>query len=102
MKKFKLYFLIFCICISVSAKALGPEQANSQEYIYNHGHSPEMIRLMELQKARIEPERPEHAEIKHSNRFVKFFRNLFYERDVTVPVDNFGQDSILSTECPKR
>ncbi len=102
MKKFKTLFLVLCVCISAGAYALSPEEANSKEYIYNHGHSPEMIRIMELQKARTEPESPENMEVKPTNRFVKFFRNIFYERDATTSVDNFGQESIMSSERPKR
>lgn len=102
MKNFYILILMFCLAVSGSANALKSTDANTPEYIEKHGHSYEIIRMMELQKARVEPEKPEHREDKTNNRFVRFFKNIFYERDLTMPLNDFGHDRVRTPEEPGR
>lgn len=102
MKFYNVLVLAFCLIISSSAIALKSNEANQPEYIKKHGHSDEISRIIELQKARLEPEKPEHMEVKTSNRFIKFFKNLFYERDISMPLNNFGNQRVRTVESPER
>lgn len=94
-----LFLPVLCGFISLSANAaerLTSEKANSREYLINHGHSPEAVRMLELQKQRIIGEK----QVKSNNRAVKFLKNLYHERDITMPLSDFGQSDISSPEAP--
>ena len=103
---FRNPFLILILCLVIlgsfakmPVNALTQKDAVEEAYFIKHGHSDEIIRMIELQKSRIEPE---EKKIKKNNRFVKFFKNLFYERDITMPLSDFGQDRIITVEAPKQ
>lgn len=102
MKNFKYILLTFCLIASLGAHALRANEASEREYILNHGHSEEIVRMIELQKSRTERPRPEHKKFKNSNRLIKLFKNLFYERDITMPLEKFGQDKMRTVESPDR
>ena len=95
--------LILCLVIGSFAQmpvnALTQNDVVEEEYLIKHGHSDEIVRMMELQKSRLEPE---EKKIKKNNRFVKFFKNLFYERDITMPLVDFGQDRVRTVESPEQ
>lgn len=53
MKKvLSILFLLFATNLSAFA-VITPEQVMSEEYVYHHGHSKEMARLMDLQSSQI-------------------------------------------------
>jgi len=90
----KAILAISLIC-SVSVKALTPEEAASEEYILQHGHSPEIVRMINIQKSRLEKEAPP---VKTNNWLQKFIKNLIYESDLTIPNEDFGYRKIKSVE----
>lgn len=102
MRLIKCLVLIFCMFISLGANALKSTDITKEQYLINHGHSDDMVRMVEIQKSRLEPEKPEHKKFETKSRFVKFFKNIFYEKDLTMPLEDFGQDRIRTVESPKR
>lgn len=86
------------LILSSSAK-LDAHKMDSDEYILNHGHSKEMVRLINQQKRTVTAEEPN---VRENNRFVKFFKNLFYERDMTLPTKDLGRHVISTPESPDR
>ncbi|OGI00116.1 MAG: hypothetical protein A2Y25_07415 [Candidatus Melainabacteria bacterium GWF2_37_15] len=102
MRVVKYLLLIGLVVMIMPAFALKSTEVSEEKYLLDHGHSDEIVRMMELQKSRLEGDKPEHKEFKTSNRIVKFFKNLFYERDITMPLNDFGQDRVTTVESPKR
>ena len=80
MKKvLSIFILLFAANLNAFA-AITPEQVMSEEYIYHHGHSKEMARLMDLQSAQINGQEtafvtkvPEY----YSRQPYKFVRSVF-------------------------
>ncbi len=97
-----IFVSFICLINQGYAKRLSVEEVDSREYLLNHGHSPEVYRLIELQNARILGKKinSEGEEIKSNNKLVKFLKNLYYERDFTLPLYNFGQHPIETPEAP--
>lgn len=79
--------------------AITPQEAMSDDYIYNHGHSREMAKLIDLQQSQINGgpskyklERPEPAyysytPVKYFREFLNYFDsgredNTFMKRDI--------------------
>lgn len=103
MKFFK--YLLFAVCFSilvsfsfVNAKSLTPDEVTSKDYIINHGHSPEVYRLIEIQEKRTLG----LENSKQKSRPVKFLKNLYYERDLTSPFSDFGYFNIEVPETPSK
>lgn len=86
------------LMLSSSAK-LGTQRMDSDEYILNHGHSKDMVRMINQQKRTVTAEEPN---VRENGRFVKFFKNLFYERDLTLPTKDLGRHVISTPEAPDR
>ena len=95
----KYLFLTLClVCFgNFSVNALGVNEIDSEEYLLNHGHSAEIVRMVQLQEKRTENSQ---RELNKSNKFVKFWKNIFYEKDVTLPLSDFGYNNILTPEAP--
>lgn len=89
-------FAFLCGYTFVLAERLNTERVNSEEYLRNHGHSPEVIRMIKMQEVRTVGEK----KVKESNRIVKFLKNIYYERNLTMPLEDFGQQDIISPEAP--
>lgn len=89
---------VLCGFIAISANAterLSTQEADSPEYLLNHGHSPEVVRMIQVQERRTIGK-----ETKSSNRLVKFMKNLYHERDFTLSLTDFGQSPVSSAEAP--
>jgi len=102
LKTIKVLLLIISIggfLHDLPAKALDPNDATTEQYLLNHGHSSEIVRMINLQKERTEGkvEQPSVTE----NKFKKFFKNLWYEQDLTMPVNDFGYNNINVVETNK-
>jgi hypothetical protein len=57
MKKINLTVLIALVVLGlscISSKAMSPNDSTDNDYLKTHGYSPEMIRLVNLQKDRVE------------------------------------------------
>ena len=78
---------------------LGVDETDSEEYLLNHGHSRDITRMIELQEKRT---LAKGNEIEKNNRFVKFMKNLYYERVLTLPLHDFGHNDITTPESPKK
>ena len=99
MKFIKYFLLILCVvCLgSFSANALNVTEIDSEEYLLNHGHSKEVVRIINLQEKRAGGEQ---KEIENHSKFVKFWRNIFFEKDATLPLKDFGYNDIPTVESP--
>lgn len=100
MKKMNLAIFVALATIGlccISVKAMAPEDSTNSDYLKNHGHSPEMIRLINLQKQRIE-QKPVTEEVSRKkavwdSKPMKTVRMWFRTSDVTMSPD-FGDNKI--------
>lgn len=60
-------------------------------YLQNHGHSDDLIRMINLSKARAEDKQ---YNTKNDNKIKKFFTNLLIDPDITDPIYMFGDTKI--------
>jgi len=102
LKAFRLLFLALLIGVvvySLPSKALDPTEPTSEKYLINHGHSQEIIRMINLQKDRTEGKilipSKSHGKLK------KFLKNVWFEQDITLPTNDFGYGEIKSIETDK-
>lgn len=58
MKKFTLMFLLLFFINSSANAIVTPEETTSVQFVINHGHSGEMAKLIDLQKAQINNTNP--------------------------------------------
>jgi hypothetical protein len=84
--------------LSAPAK-LGSDKTVSDEYILNHGHSKEMVRMINQQERTIIAEEPN---VREDGRLKKIWKNLFYERDLTLPTQDLGRNVISTPEAPDK
>ena len=81
---------------TASVMAMEETEATSEKYLIDHGHSLEVIRLINLQKKRAGGNT--ELEIKQNSPIKKFFKNLWFEQDATMPVSDFGQRKVKTAE----
>jgi hypothetical protein len=97
--------LIFVSVIAIGifnnlpSKALEPTETTSEKYLLDHGHSPEIVRMINLQKERTEGKVTEAS--KSQNQVKKFLKNLWFEQDLTMPTTDFGYRKVNSVETDK-
>jgi len=99
LKTIKVLLLIISIggfLHDLPAKALEPMDATSDEYLINHGHSPEIVRLINLQKERTEGKGVTHTV--SEGKVKKFFKNIWFEQDLTMPLNDFGYNEVKTVE----
>jgi len=84
---------------SCPSSALTPYEPTSEKYLIDHGHSKEIVRMINLQKDRTEGNLVDPP--KSQNKFKKFFKNIWFEQDFTMPVTDFGYNDIKSVETDK-
>ena len=61
LKAFRLLLsslLIAVVVYSFPSKALSPTEPTTEKYLLDHGHSPEVVRMINLQKERAEGNTP--------------------------------------------
>lgn len=103
MKMIKyICFLYLATFLILPAHALKSNEVSEEKYLIDHGHSDEIVRMIDLQKSRVEKDTPNQKKFEKSNRLKKFFQNLFRERDMTLPTETFGLDRIQTVESPER
>lgn len=94
MKHFLAAVFIFTICHSSCLAAITPEEASSQTYLDNHGHSPEIVRLIDLQGAQINGVQSAYKSSDpdwyKTNKPVNFIRKVFIYFDPGLDDDRFG------------
>jgi|GEM_PF-1799657 len=101
MKFSKYLILILCLGFlcsfaPVRGERLNIKESDSKDYLINHGYSPEIVRLIKLQEVRTVGKK----RIEDNNKFVKLLKNLYYERDLTMPLNDFGHNEIITPEAP--
>jgi len=104
LKAFKSVLLTFLIgagLCSFQAKAMEPTDCTSEKYLIDHGHSPEIVRMINLQKERTEGNINNTKRSKSQNKFMKVLKNLWYEEDLTLPINDFGYNNITTVETDK-
>ena len=102
LKAFRLLFLTLLIggaVYSFPSKALDPTEPTSEKYLINHGHSQEIVRMINLQKDRTEGK--VLVPSKSEGKIKKFFKNVWFEQDLTMPATDFGYNDIHSIETNK-
>ena len=95
-----IVFVIASVFFNIaSSLALGETDSTSEEYLINHGHSQEAIRLINLQRKRVEG----NTDIKVENNsfFKKFLKNLWFEKDASLYNADFGHRKIKTAETKK-
>lgn len=100
LRTVRLFILVLSILFFniLSSKAISPTDPTSEKYLIDHGHSPELVRMINLQKARTEGSIPTPQ---RHNKFVKFFKNLWFDQDLTEPITDFGYNTITTPETAK-
>jgi hypothetical protein len=83
---------------NLPTKALEPNETTSEKYLLDHGHSAEIVRMINLQKERAEGIPPRS---KSESHIKKFFKNLWYEQDATMPATDFGYNKVKTVETDK-
>lgn len=98
-------FLIFIsiitlgICGNIPSNAMEPTDCTNEKYLLDHGHSKEIVRMINLQKDRTEGKAV--VAPKSEWKIKKFFKNIWFEQDLTLPVNDFGFNDIKTTETDK-
>lgn len=87
------------LAFSTTSSALGVTESSSKEYLINHGHSQETVRMIELQQKRT---LTSDEEINTNNKFMKIFKNLFYSKNILLPSRDFGHNHIITPESPRQ
>ena len=79
--------------------ALTPTDPTSEKYLIDHGHSQEIVRMINLQKERTEGKVATPSQ--SQNKIKKFFKNIWFEQDLTMPGTDFGYSNIKTVETDK-
>lgn len=98
MKKIlSVLFIIFAVQLP-GLTAITPEEAISDTYLINHGHSGEMSRLINLQYSQVNGKKPTYQrkepEWYSSNKAVNFVRKTFMYFDCGLDDQKFMQHDI--------
>jgi hypothetical protein len=102
MKKFSLVISVTLIIVGlccISSKAMSPEDSVNGDYLIKHGYSPEMVRLINLQKERIGQEGDTSTDnslsenIKLKDKAKKVIKQMYETSDVTMS-PNFANNRI--------
>jgi hypothetical protein len=70
--------------------SITPDDITSYKYLYHHGHSPELICFVYLQKTRLESETAGLPDCYQKSKFRIFLENMFIRTDATLPMGRFG------------
>lgn len=97
MKKFlPIMFVLLAINLP-SFAAITPEEAMSETYIQNHGHSDEMSKLIDLQNAQINCTKTNYISKDpawYADKKVSFIRKVFMYFDPGLDDGHFMQNNI--------
>ncbi len=98
IKAFLLFLSVLLVMVlnCPPSKALTPADITSEKYLIDHGHSKEIVRMINLQKERDEGKASPTS--KSQGRAKKFLKNLWYEQDVTLPTKDFGYNDVKTVE----
>lgn len=85
------FFVLFSLT-SLSSNAITSSDATDQQYLYNHGHSTDVINLVNLQKARAEGK--DLPNVNQKNKYTRLIRKIFKEPDDSYALEKFGNNKI--------
>lgn len=98
MKNFLSVLLIFMAFSLPASAIITPEEAKSEKYIQNHGHSDEMSRLIDLQNSQINCHnttyKSKDPEWYTKDKKVNFIRKVFMYFDCGLNDGKFMQNNI--------
>lgn len=98
MKRIIFAVLAYVIVTLPSFAILTTDEATSQNYIINHGYSPETARMMDLQHSQITGEKKvfksSDPDWYTTNKAVYFVRRVFMYFDCGLDNGNFGKEKI--------
>ena len=97
MKKFLSILFLLSVFNLPSLAVITPEDAMSEDYIQNHGHSDEMSRLIDLQNAQINGEKSIYKgkdPALYADKKVNFIRRVFMYFDCGLDDGKFMQNNI--------
>ncbi|MFA7658203.1 MAG: hypothetical protein WCY19_02085 [Candidatus Gastranaerophilaceae bacterium] len=103
MKKFLSILFVLSVFSAANLPgfaAITPEEATSETYIQNHGHSDEMSRLIDLQNAQINCEKTKYKGKDpdwYADKKVNFVRKVFMYFDCGLDDNQFMQHDIHYT-----
>lgn len=92
MKKILSLMFVFVTFGLPSMAVITPEEATSEKYIENHGHSQEMARLIDLENTQINGTKSNYKSKDpaiYSNKAVSFVRHVFMYFDPGLNDDKF-------------
>jgi len=92
LSKLVLGLLLFGVS-NLSVSALSTTDSTTGQYLERYGYSKEMIRMVSLQKTRLNEDKESPA-VRKQNKAFRFLKNLFTEADPTLPTVNFGERTI--------
>ncbi len=97
MKKILTVLFVFAFFGLPSVAVITPEEATSETYIQNHGHSDEMSRLIDLQNAQINGAKSVYKGTDpawYAEKKVNFARKVFMYFDPALDDGKFGTNNI--------
>lgn len=98
MKNILAIIFIFFVTSLPTFAVITSDEAISEKYIQNHGHSAEMSRLIDLQDSQINGQKLNYKDKDpdwyNSNQFVKFIRRTFMYFDCGLDDGKFMQNNI--------
>ncbi len=101
MKKILVILIIMFSAHLPGLAVITPEESLSKEYIRNHGYSDEMTRLIDLNHAQINGNRPKYKskdpDWYKANKKVNFLRKVFIYLDCGLDDGKFGKNDIEYT-----
>ena len=100
MKKILSVLCLYMAFIMPVSAVITTEESTSEQYIQNHGYSPEMSRLIDLQDAHINGSEPQHLSTNpswYSDKKVNFIRRAFMYFDPGLDDEKFGSNKIQYT-----
>lgn len=93
MKKFLSALFVFTAFSLPTFAVITPEEATSEAYIQNHGHSDEMSRLIDLQNAQVNGTAPTYKPPQ------EFWQKINYPKWCTPKKVNFVRKVFMYFDC---
>lgn len=97
MRKILSVIFVYIAFVLPSFAVITPEEATSETYIQNHGHSDEMSRLIDLNNAQINGTKPAYKSKDpawYADKKVSFVRKIFMYFDCGLDDGKFMQNNI--------
>lgn len=100
MKKILSVLCLYMAFVMPVSAVITTEESTSEQYTKNHGYSPEMSRLIDLQDAHINGSEPQYVGTDpawYADKKVNFVRKVFMYFDPGLDDGKFGNNKIQYT-----